>query len=64
VGQFHHEGGFEKLLLVHLTTEPRCEIHQLGPEPFSPGSYQVTGGLGYERGVSHGDLPQLLLEAD
>ena len=64
VGQLHHEGSLQQPLLVDLTTELRREIHQLRPEPFSSSRYQVAGGLGDERGIGHGNLPQLLLEAD
>jgi len=63
VGQPHHEGGLEQSLLIYGATEFRGQVHQMGSETFPTGRYQVTGGLGDERGISHGDLPQLLLEA-
>ncbi len=64
MGQLHHESGPQQVLLGCPAAELRRQVDQLGPETFAPSSYEMTGSLGDERGISHGDPPQLLLETD
>ncbi len=63
MGEFHHQGGIHKVILVHFTAELGGEEHQHGTETLATRGDDVGGRLRDEGGIGHGHLHERFLEA-